>query len=87
MLGLVAPRCARFVATQADSPRATPAEEIARIARGAGIEGVQCVESGPRAVSRALEWAGPEDVVCVTGSFFLAGEVRQAWERGTLGAR
>jgi len=84
MLTLMAPNCVRLVATRSESPRAVPAGEIARLAAGAGIARVDCVESGPQAVARALGEAGPDEVVCVTGSFFLAGEVREAWELGSL---
>ncbi len=84
MVGMLAPRCVGFLATQADSVRAMPAREVVELAGMAGIDGVACVPDGPQAAARALDDAAPEDVVCVTGSLFLAGEVRLAWERGGL---
>ena len=84
MVGMLAPRCAGFLATQADSVRAMPAHEVARVAARAGIGNVACMPDAPQAAARALEDAAPEEVVCVTGSLFLAGEVRLAWERGGL---
>jgi len=84
MLGLMAPRCQSLIATQADSPRAIPAPEIADAARTAGIGAVRAVADPPEAVRTALREAGPDEVVCVTGSFFVAGEVRHAWEQGKL---
>jgi len=37
---------------------------------------VEVEEDRAAAVARALDAAGPADVVCVTGSFYLAGEAR-----------
>jgi len=84
MIELVAPRCAGLIATQADSPRALPADEICRAARQAGIGSVRAVVGAPQAVRECLQGAGARDVVCVTGSFFVAGEVRTEWEQSGL---
>ena len=73
-----------MIATQADSPRAVAAEEIVRLAREEGIARVSAVTRPPEAVREALREARRDDVVCVTGSFFVAGEVRYAWEQGGL---
>ena len=32
-----------------------------------------------RAIETALEWAGPDDVVLVTGSLYLVGNIRERW--------
>ena len=84
MLNVVAPRCASLVTTRADSPRAADAENLAREARAAGIDPVRAVPSAPQAVRESLREAGPGDVVCVMGSFYIAGAVRHAWELGEL---
>ena len=84
MLGLMAPRCRSLIATQADSPRAIAAPEIADAASAAGITAVRAIANPPEAVMTALREAAPDEVVCVTGSFFVAGEVRHAWEQGKL---
>ena len=78
MLRLLAPRCRRFIAAQADSPRAMEASAIAGLAAEAGAPALACVPDGPQAVDQAIAQATPDEVVCVTGSFFLAGEVRHA---------
>lgn len=57
-------------------PAAVLAEEAARYAPR-----VEVCEDPRAAVDRALALAGPEDVVVVTGSFFLVGEVREAMYR------
>lgn len=46
---------------------------------------VEVIEERTQAITRALSLAGPEDVVVVTGSFFLVGEVRE-FLRQTLAA-
>ena len=77
MLRLLAPRCASFTATQASLPRALPAQDVAEAARQ-WLE--PAVVGDPwQAVRDALAQAGPEDVVCVTGSFLVAGQVRAGW--------
>jgi dihydrofolate synthase/folylpolyglutamate synthase len=63
------------VATQADSPRAMPAAEIADAAKALGVDAV-VVPSTPAAVERALAEADEEDLVFVTGSLYLVGEAR-----------
>ena len=85
MLGVLRGRCASFTVTQAqDMPRAMAAEEVARIAGeiGFGQEvpgAVRVTPNAVEAVDAALAEARPEDVVCITGSFFTAGEVRARW--------
>lgn len=66
------------IATRTRHPRAAnPAWIQARAAEmGFGME----VSSGvPEALERALAVAGPEDLVCCTGSVFVAAESRMAW--------
>ncbi len=73
--GLIAPLAAAVVVTTPRHVRPLPApvlaEEVSRY-----VSPVEVVPDPRQAVRRALELAGPEDVVVVTGSFFLAGEVR-----------
>jgi dihydrofolate synthase/folylpolyglutamate synthase len=69
-----------FVATEprVHAKPARPAAELARAVAGCGAE--IRVECGPRAaldVARAA--AAPEDVVLVTGSLYLCGELRGRW--------
>jgi len=84
MLGRLLPGCASLTATQAKLPRALPAAEVALAARQlAGQNGpaIEVMEDPWEALRAALRRAGPQDVVCVTGSFYVAGEVRAAWLR------
>jgi len=84
MLSALAARCRDLIVTQADSPRAAEAAMLAEAAREAGIERVQAVTPPPEAVRCALAQAGQDDVVCVTGSFFVAGEVAEARQKAAL---
>jgi len=84
MLQSLIPRCLRFTATQANLPRAMPAEEVAAAARLAASGGatqpeVRTVRDPWQALQEAVDAAEPDEVVCVTGSFYVAGEVRAGW--------
>jgi dihydrofolate synthase/folylpolyglutamate synthase len=41
---------------------------------------VVCEPDPLRAVERALAMSGPDDLVCITGSLYLLGEVREIWQ-------
>jgi len=84
MLVLLAPRCVSLITTQAFTPRAADAGMLAHAAREAGMKSARAVRHPPKAVREALQEAAPDDVVCVTGSFFVAGEVLDAWRQGAI---
>ena len=74
---LLFPRAASIVVTQPATPRAASPALLARLART--FTPNVAVEPDPGcALRRALEAAGSEEVVFVTGSLFLVGECRQA---------
>ncbi|MFP4027719.1 MAG: bifunctional folylpolyglutamate synthase/dihydrofolate synthase [Candidatus Brocadiia bacterium] len=79
MLGLISPVARQIITTQFDSPRAATPTTLASTAKVAGIQNVRAIKSPTEALSTALNDAEPTDVVCITGSFYLAGEIRQAW--------
>ena len=84
ILAALVPVCSDVIATRAPSPRAIPEEELARkvaevqIRLGRG-PAVMAIAEPAAAVAAALERS---NVVCVAGSIFLAGAVRD-----TLNAR
>lgn len=83
MLALFAGRCASFTATQSKLPRAMPAEEITAVARECEPAPPEAIRLGAdpwEAFQQASSMARPEDVVCTTGSFYTAGEIRAGWE-------
>lgn len=65
------------IACRPESPRAVDPAEIARICRSRGID-TEVVDSVPDAVSEARALAGPDDIVVVTGSIYVAGAARSA---------
>lgn len=62
-------------AVTAPSERAVPAEDIARTARGV-VEATHVAGSVENGVTMALEAAGPDGAVLVTGSMYVAGAAR-----------
>jgi len=82
ILALLVPRAAVVVATRSNSPRACAPDELLRRVRAVGqVEAVAC-ESPAQALALAREHARPGDLVCVTGSFYLAGDVLAALASG-----
>ncbi|MEF8787755.1 MAG: folylpolyglutamate synthase/dihydrofolate synthase family protein, partial [Planctomycetota bacterium] len=73
--------CARFTAVRADSPRAADAGEVAEAAREAGLANVDAADSVAEGLRRALKECPPDGLVCVAGSFYVAGEARRALDR------
>ena len=68
------PRDAHYIFTQADSPRALPAEELFARAVDHGLGG-DLVASVPAALAAARALSMPEDMVFVGGSVFVVSEV------------
>jgi dihydrofolate synthase/folylpolyglutamate synthase len=70
------PSAEAFVLTRAPSPRAADPEEILPALSGGGIRAEIRVDPAA-ALERAEELAGADGIVLVTGSFYLAGAVRE----------
>jgi dihydrofolate synthase / folylpolyglutamate synthase len=76
---MIAPLADAVVTTTPDNPHALPAEELAvEVRRYTGR--VTAVPDRYLAVERGRALAGPEDVLLITGSFYLVGEARE-WLR------
>lgn len=71
---IIAPRASVVIATRADDDRALPPADVA-IAFCPGVADIRIVEDPVEALERALDAVSPEDLVCVTGSFHVAGPV------------
>ena len=57
------------------------AVDLGRMARSTGVETL--VRAKPlEALDAAVDWAGPDGMVCVTGSLYLVGQVRERWYLG-----
>jgi dihydrofolate synthase / folylpolyglutamate synthase len=63
------------VATRAAHPRAAPAADIAAAFLAAGHNSVEVRDGAFEALTRARQLAGPHDVILVTGSLYLVGDV------------
>jgi len=74
MIEQLAPLADCVIATCSPSPRAAGADLVATEARRYCGQ-VEVVEPVAAAVERALQIAAPEDIVCVTGSFYTIAEV------------
>jgi dihydrofolate synthase/folylpolyglutamate synthase len=73
---LDAARAEVVVVCAPDWPRAIPAEDVAAVARDKGIS-VEVVPDVEDAVHRAIALATEEDIVLVTGSFYVIGPARR----------
>ena len=71
----LAPAAKHFIATELDMPRCLDAESLLSMA-GKG----ECVVPCAKAVQKALDLADTNDVVCVCGSLYLAGEIRKKFK-------
>jgi dihydrofolate synthase/folylpolyglutamate synthase len=77
MLRVLAPHFAHAYLTRFTSnPRGAPPEELAEQLRAVAPLAHSVHGSPPEALDEALTQAGPDDLICVTGSVFLAGELR-----------
>jgi dihydrofolate synthase/folylpolyglutamate synthase len=66
------------------NPRGMPAESLAAMAAELSTKPVRVCADAATAWSLARELAGRDHLVCITGSFFIAAEIRAAM-RGTAG--
>ena len=69
------PAALRVIATQADQPRALPAEKVAEVFRGRGVETYVEPKLGA-AIDMASSLSTGSDAVVILGSIALAGEAR-----------
>lgn len=73
---LIAPLAQTVIATTPHHVRPLPADALAAEA-GRYAAAVEVIPDRFAAVDRALALAGPDDVIVITGSFFLVGDVRE----------
>lgn len=77
-LGEIGPAAARIIATASRHPRAAAAAAVAEVARQKAAAPVEVVDDVAAALARARHLAGPEDLICVTGSLFVVAAAREA---------
>ncbi|MBI4352580.1 MAG: bifunctional folylpolyglutamate synthase/dihydrofolate synthase [Candidatus Omnitrophica bacterium] len=72
------PECSCVIAAQAENPRALPARELAEAVRHRdSSREVMVCERAPEALEKAKSLACPGDLILVTGSLFLVGDVKK----------
>ena len=76
--GMLFPRAHEVIFTQPGTPRAVSARQLAEMAADHAKK-FTVIEDGEQAMESALSKAGPEDAVFITGSLYLVGELRHAW--------
>lgn len=64
------------VCCPAPSPRGLPAADLSEAARRLGCDSVITASSVERAIDRALDDAGPDDAILITGSLYVVGSAR-----------
>ncbi|RLC45178.1 MAG: bifunctional folylpolyglutamate synthase/dihydrofolate synthase [Candidatus Coatesbacteria bacterium] len=65
----------KFLVTRADTKRAMSPVLLADQLRGLGAQ-IEAFDSASDAANAGLSMIGPEDLLCVTGSVYLAGQLR-----------
>lgn len=84
LLRILDPHFDNFVLTAyQENPRAIPLTDLKRLAETILSRPFSCVDTPQAAVSSVLAAAKTDDLLCVTGSFFLAAEVDQWWKSRT----
>jgi dihydrofolate synthase/folylpolyglutamate synthase len=76
MLELLAPHFDHFYLTHYNSPRSVPPEQLARLLAQTSTVPFTLCPTTREAWSLASGSARPQDLICATGSVFLAGELR-----------
>ncbi len=76
--GLLFPYAQEVIFTQPGNPRAVSAAQLAAMA-GDHAAHFTIIKDAPEALEFALAKAGPVDAIFITGSLYLVGEMRHAW--------
>ena len=78
MVKKLAPLADRIIITKPETERAVPPSELVELAK-LSCGRVEVVAEPRQALQRAMAVAGEEDLICVTGSLYLIGEIKQAY--------
>jgi dihydrofolate synthase/folylpolyglutamate synthase len=77
LLRLLLPRFDSVILTQYETnPRAVPVDEMAALAHATSMRPFHVGKNAQAAWQMARQLASPEDLICITGSFFIATELR-----------
>ncbi|HUN55988.1 MAG TPA: folylpolyglutamate synthase/dihydrofolate synthase family protein [Smithella sp.] len=78
MLQKIVPLASIIILTQIETARAMPVNEMMKTVKKMGYTAM-ATDNVNQAIGRALALAKKQDLICATGSFYLAGEVKQAF--------
>jgi dihydrofolate synthase/folylpolyglutamate synthase len=74
----LAPLAGAVVTTQIENPRALDAESLRQAVEKVGFAGkLEAIPDPASALKRAQALTGPSDLLCITGSFYLAGKIKE----------
>ncbi len=72
----------KLIVSRSGHPRSADPAQLADMARDISSTCPVSVQSDlDSALTEALAWAGPDDLICVTGSIFVVAQARWAWMR------
>jgi dihydrofolate synthase / folylpolyglutamate synthase len=83
MLRKLLPLCTRAIFTRPKIDRALPPEKFLAVAKDY-LSDALVISDVPSAVAHAVNTSSENDIICVTGSLYLVGEVKEALETGKL---
>lgn len=83
MFKCLLPLCTRAVFTKPKIDRSLPPAALQREAEKI-IHDITVIPDVASALKHAIQTSGPEDVVCIAGSLYLVGEVKEAVEKGMV---
>ena len=80
MLQKIAPLASVIILTQIKAKRAVPVNDLSEAVQKMGYQTI-VTQDVNEAIETGLRVAGKQDLICATGSFYLAGEVKQAFPK------
>jgi dihydrofolate synthase/folylpolyglutamate synthase len=83
MLQKIIPLAPIIILTQLKTRRAVPVNDMMGTVKKMGYPAI-VTENVNQAIERAQALATKQDLICATGSFYLAGEVKQAFPKLVL---
>ncbi len=81
MLDALLPAASQVIVARSRYPRSHTAETLAALVTERGGPLVGALDDVADGLARALSLAGPNDLILVTGSLFVAAAAREAWAR------
>jgi dihydrofolate synthase/folylpolyglutamate synthase len=79
VLNVLLPMTGKVILTASSHPRATTPAELLQLANELGFK-PRSSSSVAEAIATVWQEAGPGDLICVTGSIFIVGDLLNQWE-------